>query len=419
MSIFQRNMVSVIALSTLMALAPATQVLAQEDIVVVDEMTDEVSVNEEAGNETVKAIQDASTGTVEETDKDGNPYIKQIERQAAALAKSLTIEQSSDLQKIRTAFGMIESVDMVHSHVGAAVKNCKEQYPDLEVSVQDQFDSWQRRVLPVAEHQKEILHTAINDGRFTDAGAIKTYLETIDKAAEFTDSRLVRNPVITEQTCKGLAASMNNTKEELVSLMNDIDWPEGVDATPLPDPTELIDMKQTEETPAEEVSEEVMEAPSEEVVEEVVEEAAEEMTEEVSETVEQATGDVHDAAEAVEETTEEVTEELMEEATEAVKDAEDIAEEITEEVSSDGTVEVEVNVPAQADEMKIEVDADAPEKLTEPVAVSEEDMKKALAEMERQNRENSMKSENELMEMEIKQELGTPADGMTIEIEAE
>ena len=122
MSIFQRNMVSVIALSTLMAITPVTSVQAQEELIIEEAGEGIEAPKVEETNETVNAIEEASTGKDEKPDLDSNPYIKQLEMQVKVLATELSHEQSADLQKIRTAFGMIESVDMVHSHVSAAVK---------------------------------------------------------------------------------------------------------------------------------------------------------------------------------------------------------------------------------------------------------------------------------------------------------
>ena len=308
--------------------------------------------------------------------------------QVKVLATELSHEQSADLQKIRTAFGMIESVDMVHSHVSAAVKRCNDQFPDMTGEVQPPFEVWERRVLPVAKHNKEILDKAIHDGRFDEPGLITDYLETIDKAAEFTDARLVKNPVTNERTCEGLAASMNNTKEELVSLLNDIEWPEGVEVTPLPDPTELVDHEETTEEVAPDAPEEAVQTDANEASEE-------------SEAV------VEEKPAEPEEAVEEVSEEEPE--AEAVPSLEDLAKEaeaLTNDVEnfSDSADEVleELVDPAENKVDASEIDV---ETVVEELSVSEEDIKKSVEEMEQENREKSMKSENELMEMEIKQQL--------------
>ncbi len=257
-----------------------------------------------------------------------NPYIEKMKAQAKDLAGKLTLEQSEDLGKLRVAFGMVKSVDLVHEHVGDAVKACNEMHPEIGPSVSSKYTEWTDRVLPVAEYKQDVLDKAVDDGRFSNPEEIHNFLNLIDQAAQYTNSRLIRKPVITEQTCEGLRASMTNTKEELVALLNDIDWPAGIDAT-MPEPPPIEKAAATIEESVSQTAETV-----EDTAETLNSEAADtldEVTDEATQTVDEV---MDDAAEASEDAMKE-TEESLEDATEAATGVMDAVEEEANDAATD------------------------------------------------------------------------------------
>lgn len=164
-----------------------------------------------------------------------NPHIEKIKEKAKALSTTMTAEEAKDLGLLREAFGMIQSVYLVRDHVSTASTLCKKEHKDLKSDIGARFDTWELRVISVADHQQEVLDDAINNERFQNPGDIKEYLELIDDAAEYADAQLKKQPLITLDACKSLLDSMSTTQEELVSLLGSITWPEGVDQGPLPD----------------------------------------------------------------------------------------------------------------------------------------------------------------------------------------
>ena len=158
-------------------------------------------------------------------DGDINPFIGQIRSQAEGLASILTNKQANDLMILRNAHGMVESIYMVQGNVSEAQNLCSEQYPDMKDFLSDSFEQWEEDVIAKATSQSEILYANINAERFPNPDAVLSYFQTIDKAAEYADAQLVKDPVITQETCRALGRSLQNTNMELVAMLERIQWP--------------------------------------------------------------------------------------------------------------------------------------------------------------------------------------------------
>ena len=157
-----------------------------------------------------------------------NPYIEDIKAKANELTETFSEKQANDLMQLRNAHGMIESIYMVQGNVANAQGLCISQYPEMTDFLEQSLQTWEKNVIPVVTEKSDILYANINDDRFPDADAVRGYLELIDKAAEYADSQLVKEPVVTQDTCRALGKSLRNTSAELVGMLHSIEWPDDV-----------------------------------------------------------------------------------------------------------------------------------------------------------------------------------------------
>ena len=157
-----------------------------------------------------------------------NPYIEDIKAKANELTETFSEKQARDLMQLRNAHGMIESIYMVQGNVANAQGLCISQYPEMTDFLEQSLQTWEKNVIPVVTEKSDILYANINNDRFPDADAVRGYLELIDKAAEYADSQLVKEPVVTQDTCRALGKSLRNTSAELVGMLHSIEWPDDV-----------------------------------------------------------------------------------------------------------------------------------------------------------------------------------------------
>jgi hypothetical protein len=54
---------------------------------------------------------------------------------------------------------------------------------------------------------------------------VKTYLNLVDKSAEYADSKIEKNIITTPEACGSLLESMDQTGPTMAQLLDSITWP--------------------------------------------------------------------------------------------------------------------------------------------------------------------------------------------------
>lgn len=153
-----------------------------------------------------------------------NPFQPQIVSAAQELAKEVNREQALALAQIRTGFGMVRAVRLVEADVGKAVEACGKNNPDMKDEIEGRFKTWSGSVNPLLKKSGKEMDEAIEAAAFPDKKKVKAYLDLIDKAAEYADSKIEKTPLTTPEACTGLLESMNSTEPTMVELLQSIVW---------------------------------------------------------------------------------------------------------------------------------------------------------------------------------------------------
>lgn len=153
-----------------------------------------------------------------------NPYREQINAMARELAKEFGKDHAQALAQIRNGFGMLRAVKLVERDVGKAVDACGKANPDIGKDMKDRFGKWSGSVNPLIKKQQGAMDDAIHAAAFPDEKKVKSYLDLIDKAAEFADSQIEKNALTTPEACGNLRASMESTEPTMVDLLGGIKW---------------------------------------------------------------------------------------------------------------------------------------------------------------------------------------------------
>ena len=161
----------------------------------------------------------------QETDKASeNPYRAQIGTMARELAKSFNKDQALALAQIRNGFGMIRAVHLVEGDVSKAIAACGKTNPDMKGEMDARFEKWSTNINPLLKKSQADMDTTLKAAGFPDGEKVKAYLDLIDKAAQYSDSKIEKNVITTPEACGSLLKSMDDTEPTMTSLLQSIVW---------------------------------------------------------------------------------------------------------------------------------------------------------------------------------------------------
>ncbi len=155
---------------------------------------------------------------------DANPYRAEIGQLTRELSKVYSKDQAMALAHIRNGFGMTQAVRLVSQDVANAVTACGKDNPDMQGDMTGRFEKWNGSVEPLLKKSQADMEAAIHAGGFPDESKVKAYLDLIDKAAEYADSKIEKSVVTSPEACTGLLKSMDDTEPTMISLLQSIVW---------------------------------------------------------------------------------------------------------------------------------------------------------------------------------------------------
>lgn len=155
-----------------------------------------------------------------------NPYVKVVEQRARALVAPLSQTQMEQLYKIREAYGLIRSVEIVERDIKRAVKFCGEDNPEMKKEMDDKFTAWSAQVVPVLQERMKALQTAIDSQDFTAPQRIRAYFKALDDAAIYAEKKFDKRVITTAKACQSLQGSMGATAKQVAAHMADLKIPE-------------------------------------------------------------------------------------------------------------------------------------------------------------------------------------------------
>ena len=149
---------------------------------------------------------------------------------------------------LRNKHSVIRTLWVVHRDIKNAVKACGKNNKDLKKPMQERLEDWENAVLPILKDADKLLKVEVKEQEAFHASDYNHVIKLNDEAYKFSESKIEKTPVTTQGACEGLLASMDETEDNLVSILQDMLLPEEV-------VRERIEQAQKAEAEAEEESE--------------------------------------------------------------------------------------------------------------------------------------------------------------------
>lgn len=162
-----------------------------------------------------------------ENPEDDNPVQQWIAAENK-LIDTLSNKDKESFFVMRNKHGVIRSVGVVRRDIGNAVKACGKANPDMKATMDTRFKSWEAAVLPVIDLADKFLKEEIETQKVVFPSDFKHVLKLNDKAYEYGESKIEKQPVTSAEACENLLESMDRTENKMVELLQDMLLPEGV-----------------------------------------------------------------------------------------------------------------------------------------------------------------------------------------------
>lgn len=157
-----------------------------------------------------------------------NPYAQKLEATAKDLFEQLSEAEKESLTRVRTNFGVLRSIEIVHGDVKKAVTACGKANPDMkDDGPQEAFGAWENAVLPRVKAQKKAMEQAMTTKHFSDPAKIKNFLQQIDDAARHAEKMLEKNVLDDEAHCRALGKSLRDGQDSVTAALDGLVWFDG------------------------------------------------------------------------------------------------------------------------------------------------------------------------------------------------
>lgn len=148
-------------------------------------------------------------------------------------AENALIDPLSDKDKesffiLRNKYSILRVVKVVERDISKAVDSCSKENPDMKSKMTERFKEWSSAVDPIVDTAKKQLDKDIESQKIVDVKKARNVLKLNDKAYEYGESKITKNPITSKESCEGLLASMDRTEDTMITLLRQTLLPEAV-----------------------------------------------------------------------------------------------------------------------------------------------------------------------------------------------
>lgn len=145
-----------------------------------------------------------------------------IRKQISDFSGKLDNESMSHFMTMYTGFNMIEAVKLTGNHVKEGIDSCVENNPDMADKLNTRYAEWFDILQPPLNEADGNIKNMMIAQDYAKSSEIKSMFRSIQKIRTKANNRFERIPVTSEEGCEHLLDKMEDTQDELLSLLDSI-----------------------------------------------------------------------------------------------------------------------------------------------------------------------------------------------------
>lgn len=142
-----------------------------------------------------------------------------VNSRVMAITKDLDKNSERHFYTIYGSYNVIKVVEDIQAQVGAAVDKCIDANPDMKDALKDRFIAWEDALEPVIDEAEGNVDNMIAAQEYTKPRDIRKLLKFADEARAKKNEDLDKYPVTTPEACEYLRVKMDETQENLITLL--------------------------------------------------------------------------------------------------------------------------------------------------------------------------------------------------------
>lgn len=119
-----------------------------------------------------------------------------------------------------TVFNLLETVKMVGNDVNNAVQSCADKNRAMKDKLQTRYKTWKTATDKPMKEAQANLDAMVVAQDYAKQEDIRRVFKTLNETREITKSQMAKEPVTTPEACEFLYQKMDETQENLVTLIN-------------------------------------------------------------------------------------------------------------------------------------------------------------------------------------------------------
>lgn len=147
--------------------------------------------------------------------------VKALQEATDKLLEGLSDKEIKQYRAIRSAHGLIRSIENVSDTIDRAVTACAKNNPDMADKLEDRFVKWKRAVRPHLNTARDKRDDMVVLQSFAEPERVRAYLDTFDKAVAYKNDMFEKKPVSDAESCKDMMDKMQSTQDRLIKLLEE------------------------------------------------------------------------------------------------------------------------------------------------------------------------------------------------------
>ena len=151
-------------------------------------------------------------------EKSQNPAEK-LRYTVSEFIKKLDKEDTAHFMTMYTNYNLIQTVTMVRTDIGNAVKSCGENNPDLKEKMNTRYRGWTNKIDPIIDESQAHFDNMLIAQDYAPKKEANDIFKMLDDTREKAQGQFKKIPVTTKESCEYMLGKMDETQPDLESML--------------------------------------------------------------------------------------------------------------------------------------------------------------------------------------------------------
>lgn len=177
------------------------------------------SIQAASQTEEEKAKAEHYENVVKESVKNSKNPAEKLRYTVSEFIKKLDKEDTAHFMTMYTNYNLIQTVKMVRTDIGNAVKSCGENNPSIKEQMDTRYKSWTDKISPIIDESQAHFDNMLIAQDYAPKKEANGIFKMLDDTREKAQGQFKKIPVTTKESCEYMLGKMDETQPELETML--------------------------------------------------------------------------------------------------------------------------------------------------------------------------------------------------------